>query len=87
MAREALEEADAKIEIGDFVGFHQDYFYHKKEKRFYQTLLLYFKAELISPLEKPKDQNVEFRDFVKLDDLDQYPTHDYIKSLINKAKK
>lgn len=67
--REALEEGGAEISIGRLLFVSQDWFYHRKGK-FYQTLQLYYEAELIGDIGKPTDPDIEWTGFVPIDDVD-----------------
>ena len=84
LKREALEEAGLIIQPQKFLSFHQNYFYHQSEKKFYQTLLLYFLSKPIGTSQTPTDPNVDFYQFVSISELDQYPLLDWIPPLINK---
>ncbi len=81
----AKEEAGLEIKIGKFINFHQDYFYHKFEKKFYQTLLLFFKAKIIKKLSQPQDKAIIFSQFIPLKDISSYPTTLYVKKIIKNA--
>lgn len=83
LKREAQEEAGLKIKVGSLISYHQDYFYHRKEKRFYQTLLLYFRSKITTQLEKPSDPNIEFAQFVDGQNLDVYPMLSYVREIID----
>lgn len=49
--REAVEEAGTRIKIGKLLFTAMDWFYHRKGK-FYQTLQLYYQAEMMDGLKK-----------------------------------
>ena len=68
LVREALEEGGATIVIGKLQFCAMDWFYHRKGK-FYQTLLLYYDAELIGEPSEPTDPNIEWTGFVPLEDV------------------
>lgn len=82
LKREALEEAGLVIEPKRSLSYHQDYFYHRKEKKFYQTMLLYFHSDLLERLETPKDKNIEFADWVEWAELANYPMLPYVREVI-----
>jgi ADP-ribose pyrophosphatase YjhB (NUDIX family) len=68
LVREALEEGGANIAIGKLQFSAMDWFYHRKGK-FYQTLLLFYDAELIGEPSKPTDPNIEWTGFVPIEDV------------------
>ena len=68
LVREALEEGGATIAIGKLQFCAMDWFYHRKGQ-FYQTLLLYYDAELIGEPSEPTDPNIEWTGFVPLEDV------------------
>jgi 8-oxo-dGTP pyrophosphatase MutT (NUDIX family) len=68
--REAAEEAGAQIEIGKLLFTAMDWFYHRKGK-FYQTLQLYYQAELVGELGKATDPDIEWTEFVPIADVGQ----------------
>ncbi len=82
--REALEEAGAQVRVGQLVEIAEDYFYHQTKKKFYQTVLLYFSAELIGSLDEPSDPRTTFADFVPVSQLHQYPTTSVTNHAIQK---
>lgn len=85
LAREALEEAGAKLQIGELLGTHQDFFYHRAEGKFYQTLLLYFAASRLGEFAPPTDAKIVFREWVDLDRLNEYPMLGYLREVVEKA--
>lgn len=87
LAREALEEAGAKLQVGELLGTHQDFFYHRGEGKFYQTLLIYFAASRIGELTTPTDAKIVFREWVDLDRLDEYPMLGYLREMVTRAVK
>lgn len=68
--REAAEEAGAQIQIGKLLFTAMDWFYHRKG-RFYQTLQLYYQAELVGELGKATDPDIEWTGFVPITDVGQ----------------
>lgn len=83
LKREALEEAGLTISPGKLIDIHQDYFYHRKEKKFYQTLLLYYKATPIGKPQQPHDKNIRFSQFVEISEFKKYPTLPFVRKIIN----
>lgn len=67
--REAKEEGGVTIRLGKLLFAEQDWFYHRKGK-FYQTLQLYYEAELIGEISRPTDPDIEWTDFVPIDEVD-----------------
>lgn len=63
--REAMEEAGARIQIGKLLFTAMDWFYHRKGK-FYQTLQLYYQAELVGELEQATDADIGWTGFVPI---------------------
>ncbi|MBP7774829.1 NUDIX domain-containing protein [Candidatus Woesebacteria bacterium] len=80
--REALEEAGAHIEIGKLLFTAMDWFYHRKGK-FYQTLQLYYQAELVSELEQATDPDIEWTGFVPITEVG----HTYTLAVSESAKR
>lgn len=72
LAREALEEAGAKLKIGSLLDQQVDWFYHRGGK-YYQTLQLFFTASLVGELNKPSDPDIEWAGFVPISELTKYP--------------
>jgi len=85
--REAMEEAGAKIKVGELVDLSEDYFYHRGKQKFYQTILLYYSAELIGQFGKPTDHRTTFAGFVPITELSQYPTTSLTNHAIQKIIK
>jgi 8-oxo-dGTP diphosphatase len=80
--RESLEEGGAKIKIGKLLKAHVDWFYHRNGN-YYQTLLLFYKAELTEELTSPKDKNIEWRDFVSIDKIgNEYRLPPFVETVI-----
>lgn len=67
--REALEEGGVNIQIGKLLFSVQDWFYHRKGK-FYQTLQLYYEAEMIGNVSDPTDPDIEWTGFVPIEEVD-----------------
>lgn len=66
LAREAMEEGGAKVQVKELIHTKVDWFYHKKQKRFYQTMQMFYRAELIGTLQSPTDSDTEWVGFVSL---------------------
>lgn len=66
LQREAMEEGGAVVKIGELVHTYCDWFYHKREKKFYQTLQLFYLAELEGELTDATDPDIEWSGFVPL---------------------
>lgn len=81
LKREAMEEAGLIIHPRQVIGCHQDYFYHRFEKKFYKTLLLYFESDLIDR-KKPTEDTIQFADFVLIKELDTLPIMPYLQRII-----
>lgn len=58
LSREAREEAGATIRILRFLSLHEDFFYHSGDHQFYQTIQLFYQAELLSKLIPPTDPRI-----------------------------
>lgn len=81
VAREALEEAGAVVQMGKLVHVYEDFFYHRDGK-YYQTLQLFYAAILNGELVSPKDQSVTFREFVPIAEVGtNYP----VPPVVNQA--
>lgn len=64
LGRETMEEGGARVKIGQILHAQNGWFYHKREKVFYQTMQLFYEAELVEELTDPTEENVEWRKFV-----------------------
>lgn len=73
LKREALEEGGATINAGELITVVQDYFYHRAKGKFYQTLQLFYRAQLEGELQKPFDENNVENTFVPFRELQKYP--------------
>lgn len=58
LKREALEEAGAQIKIGSIVDINSDFFYHKYDQKYYQTVQLFFAATRIGQLKTPTEKKI-----------------------------
>lgn len=67
--REALEEGGVQIKVGKLLFTALDWFYHRKGK-FYQTLQLFYEAELVGEASSPTDPNIEWTGFVPFTEID-----------------
>lgn len=85
LKREAREEGGIEIEPVSLINFYQDFFYHRKEKKFYQTMLLFFESKLINTLFGPTDPVIEFAQFVPMSELDKYPMLDYVEKVVRQV--
>lgn len=68
LLRESMEEAGAKIKLGEFLELKQDWFYHNKGA-FYQTLQLFYRAELIGELSTVGDPEMIRARFVPFNEV------------------
>lgn len=68
LAREAMEEAGAHLQIGTLLKAHVDWFHHRNGN-FHQTLQLFYKAELIGELQAPTDPAIDWVGFVPLGEI------------------
>ncbi|MCB9813172.1 MAG: NUDIX domain-containing protein [Pseudomonadales bacterium] len=68
LERECMEEGGAEIKMGNLLKAHVDWFYHRNGN-YYQTLQLFYDAELVGDLQKPTESDVEWRDFVLVDEV------------------
>lgn len=83
LKREALEEAGAEISIGNILHAHVDWFYHRNGQ-YYQTLLLFYTAQLTSPLHHPTDPNMEMAQFVPKNAIGtKFPVPPIVQQVIN----
>ena len=85
LKREAREEAGVSVIINELAGWHQDYFYHLDEKKFYQTLLLYFSAKCVGKRITPTDPHSNFVEFISINKLSRYPMLSYVRDTIRKT--
>lgn len=68
--REALEEGGVHIKVGKLLFNAMDWFYHR-EGRFYQTLQLFYEAELVGEASYPTDSNIEWTGFVPFTEVEK----------------
>jgi len=84
VAREAMEEAGATIKLGALLHAHNDWFYHSKDKKFYQSIQLYYSAELTGDLVPPTEEGMEWVKFVPLTDAGtKYPLPPIVLEVIS----
>jgi ADP-ribose pyrophosphatase YjhB (NUDIX family) len=83
--REAMEEAGARVKMGDLVEVVQDWFQHANGN-YYQTIQLYYTAQVVGELEEPTEETSEFVGFVKFDELKNYPLPKAVLTALEKIK-
>jgi 8-oxo-dGTP pyrophosphatase MutT (NUDIX family) len=82
ITREAMEEAGAAVKIGKLLHAHLDWFAYRPNV-FYQTIQLYYEAELTAELVQPTDQRTEWRGFIPLSDQkEKYPLPPIVEKVI-----
>lgn len=81
--REVMEEAGAKVKIGQLIDTVEDWFYYKKGT-YHQTIQLYYTAELDGEIGKPTDDDIHFVDFVPLVDIEKYALPDAVERALKK---
>lgn len=81
--REAMEEAGASVKIGQLIDVAQGWFKHVNGN-FYQTLQLFYAAELIGELVEPTEGTTEWVGWVKMNELDKYPLPTAVKNNLMK---
>lgn len=86
LQRELMEEAGATAEIGDLIYLQEGFFKHAKGN-FYQTIQLFYRAILVGDLVESTEGTTEFVDFVKLNELEQYPLPKAVLQAISKLKR
>jgi len=69
--REALEEGGAHIAVKELIHSKVDWFFHRRKKIFYQTLQLFYRAELVGQPEQPHDPDMEWTGFIDLTDREK----------------
>ncbi|GIK84143.1 MAG: hypothetical protein BroJett025_07650 [Patescibacteria group bacterium] len=69
LAREGLEEGGAKIKIGELLHAETNWFYHFSNKKYHQTLQLFYSATLDGELSQPTEKNIEWRGFVPVTEI------------------
>lgn len=70
--REVMEEAGAKVKIGRLITAVQGWFKHINGQ-YFQTIQLFYTAELEGELVTPTEGTTEFVGFVPLSELKKYP--------------
>lgn len=68
LLRESMEEAGAKIKLGEFLELKQNWFY-SNNGAFYQTLQLFYRAELIGELSTATDPDMIWAKFVPFNEV------------------
>jgi 8-oxo-dGTP diphosphatase len=84
LQREAIEEAGASVEAKDLIYMYQDYFFHREHDTFFQTIQLFYEAELDGDLTTPTETDIEWAKFVQIAELDQYPLPKAVQTAIKK---
>lgn len=69
LQREALEEGGIHVHVGKILHAQLGWFYHRKQKAFFQTLQLFYAAELESEAAAPTEKSIEWRGFVPLNEI------------------
>lgn len=84
LQREALEEAGALIEVGELLQAETSLFYHRSGQ-YYQTLQLFYKAQLTTELKENTDDNIEWKGFVPLSSIGtQYRLPPLVEKIVKK---
>jgi 8-oxo-dGTP diphosphatase len=84
LKREALEEAGAVVEPRNLVDINESYFYSRSQDKYFQSIQLFYKADLIGELGQPIEaDNIENK-FVNLVDLENYPLAEEVIRVIKK---
>lgn len=86
LQRESLEEAGATVSKGSLVHMAQDYFYHREQQQFFQTLQLFYQAELENKLTQPTEESTEWVGFVQLDELQDFPVPSAVSTAIKQLR-
>lgn len=73
LIREAVEEAGAVIAPRELIYIHESYFYSRKTNKYFQSVQLFFRADLVGKLGTPTEEDNIENKFVDLVDLDKYP--------------
>jgi 8-oxo-dGTP diphosphatase len=73
LQREAMEEAGAVVKVGELLHAETDWFYHRGKKKFYQTMQLFYNAEVVGELQKPTDPDIDQVYWVSFSELENYP--------------
>ena len=68
LERECMEEGGAEIKIGTLLKAHVDWFYHRNGN-YYQTLQLFYEAELSGDLQEPTEKDIDWCNFVPVEDI------------------
>lgn len=63
LARECMEEAGIQAKIGRLLDAKVNWFSHKNGQ-FYQTLQLFYEAELLGEMGQPTEEDIVWREFV-----------------------
>lgn len=82
LEREAIEEGGVKVKMGKLLANELDWFYHRVDKKFYQTIQIYYLADFIETVGKPTDPYIEFAEFIPFEKLSEYPVLPVVTQVI-----
>lgn len=69
LQREAIEETGTPLKIGKLLHTENGWFYHKREKKYYQTLQIFYEAEAVGETCAATDPDTEWCGWVPLTEI------------------
>lgn len=69
LQREMLEEVGTPVKVGNLLFAYQDRFFHRGNKRFSESMIFFFQADLDGELGVPQDPNTVYARFIPYAEL------------------
>jgi len=85
LRREGLEEIGVPLKMGKLIHHFFDRFYHAKQAKFYQTVQLFYEAELQGDLGQPSDPEMEPPKWVPIARISEIPLPNEVRQAILQA--
>jgi 8-oxo-dGTP pyrophosphatase MutT (NUDIX family) len=86
VTRECSEEAGIQVKLGGLLDAHVAWFHHRRDN-FYQTLQLFYAAELVGELQNPSDPDIEWRGFVPAAEIGvKYRLPEFVEKVIKNSR-
>jgi 8-oxo-dGTP diphosphatase len=82
LSREVMEEAGATVKLGQLVHAEVGWFYRRDNKQFYQTLQLFYRAEVVGELVQPTDPDIDQVFWVPFAELKNFPVPPTVEKVI-----
>ncbi len=82
LIREGREEAGVELVPGDLITSVENFFFHRGERRFYHSLLLFYHATRDSDFGTPTDSRISMAKFISFSELKNYPLFSPLKTAL-----